>query len=1001
MPDKICFGSFELDLETAELCANGQSSRLPEQQFRILQMLLLAEGRVVLREEIRNRLWPNDTVVEFDRSINTAMMKLRIALGDTGDKPRMIETLPRRGYRLMVAVDQKVQESPGPGDGLNKPGSLIGQRVSHYRVLEVVDGGGMGVVYKALDLKLDRAVALKFLPEEMGEDEKAIARFEREARAVSALDHPNICPIYEFGEQEGRPFIVMPLLEGRNLRDTLAARDGDPTAVFPLERILELSIQIASGLEAAHDKGIIHRDIKPANIFITQRGVAKIVDFGIAKMLPTGKSSESEAGDGPSAEHSDSRTGIVQAPFITRTGIAVGSAGYMSPEQLRGEKLDARSDLFSFGLILHEMASGSHPFRGSTSAELANAILADPPAPLPPNVPRDLCSIICRCLEKSPFERYQRATDLRAALEAARPDLALPSSVGIAGKWYAAAFLATLILVAPAAWQTRTQIPAVLRSQQITFSPEPKERPLVSDGARLYFQSQGEPVAMALSGGVIARLRFSEPGLQILDISHDGSKALASKAVWQPATYRMGTLWVASPIGGAARKLGIGSAQDARWSPDGSSILFSEKGVIYTAHEDGSDRKKIWEAPGAIDSLGFSPNGRELTCSVVTKQNSREWRLQANGRGPHLLFPDWPANSDQWFGQWTPGGKHFVFISDREGRGNVYELVTPRWYEFWRRPTAVLITGNQIDIRGLAPGPDGESLFVLGEADKGALQVLDRGTGKYLPFLNNLPAASFVISPDRQWMAYSEYPSGSLWKSRPDGTEATQLTTSPAYMMQWSRNGQSLAYSDGYKIYVIPADGGMPRKLIAGGNDHEVFQSSMPGGGDREGFPSWLPGDNSIAFSYYSPEKQHNEGIHLVDVASGKTSIMSDTQGLALPSWSPDGRYLVAIAHQPDRIMLYSAGTKTWTELRQFDTPWGFWIWSSDSKSIYMRVVQGGVGVYRLSVPEGKLEKVSTLDGVNIRADVDFSPPSLSADGRPVLMSHVGVAQIYSLHWDK
>jgi len=1004
VPDIIRFGSFELDLETAELHIDGRRWRLPEQQFQIQRMLLLAQSKLVLREEIRNRLWPNDTVVEFDRSINTAIMKLRIALGDTGDAPRLIETLPRRGYRLLVPVDKLSKEVSGEAVRAARNTSIVGQKVSHYRVLSVLGGGGMGLVYKGEDLRLNRPVALKFLPDELAQDPLTNRRFEGEARAASALNHPSICTIYEVEEYEGRPFIAMELLEGETLRE-LIARSADSAVGegrgLPLPQVWDIALQIVEGLHAAHEKGIVHRDIKPANIFVTRSGRVKILDFGLAKLATEAALLESLAET--QSEHSYSRTALDTRipPQSSGTESAIGTAGYMSPEQVRGERVDTRTDLFSFGLVLYEMATGSHPFRGQTAVELSDAILRDPPARLPPNIPPDLCSIIHRCLEKSRVERYQRATDVRTALEAGRRGLSLPSPVRIARRWYAAAFLAALIVMVAAIWQTRTQTPAMLLSQQLTFSPEPKERPLVSDGSRLYFQSKGEPVTMSLSGGVIARLGFSEPGLQILDISHDGSKALASKTVWQPATYPVGTLWVASPLGGPARKIGIGPVQDARWSPDGHSILFSEKGVIYTANEDGSNRKRIWEATGAIDSLGFSPGGRELICSVATKQNSRQWRLQTNGSGAHPLLPDWPPSSDQWFGQWTPGGKHFVFLSDREGRGNVYELLRPRWYEFWKRPTATLISGNQIDIRGLAPGPDGESLFVLGEADKGALQVLDPRSGKYLPFLNNLPAASFVISPDRRWMAYSEYPNGNLWKSRPDGTEPTQLTSSPAYMMQWSRDGKSLAYSDGYKIYVIPADGGTPRKLISGGTDYEGFPNSMPGSGDREGFPSWLPGDHSIAFTYYSPGRPHNEGIHLVDVASGKTTIMPDTQGFALPSWSPDGRYLVAIAHQPDRIMLYSANTNSWTELRKFDAQWGFWTWASDSKSIYMRVVEGAVGVYRLTVPGGKWERVSGLDGVNIRGDFDYSLPSLTVDGNPVLMSHVGVAEIYSLRWDK
>jgi len=371
----IGFGDFELDVRSGELRKHGLRIRLQDQSFQILLMLLERPGEVVLREEIRKKLWPNDTIVEFDHSINAAIKRLRNALGESAEEPRFIETLAKRGYRFSGAVNQA--NAPPPAATAD-PDNLSGKTFSHFRILEKLGSGGMGVVYRADDLKLGRQVALKFL--QLPADElpgSVLERFEREARAASALNHPNICTVHSTENFGGQPVIVMEFLDGETLETRLAR---GPLA---REEAVALAMQIAGALAEAHRKGIVHRDLKPANVMLTKSGV-KVLDFGLAKIERPGDES------------------------ARQPGVVMGTLRYMSPEQAQGKETDARSDIFSFGAVLYEMISGKRAFDGP------DAILESQP---PPVVPEALNRVVKACLAKDPADRFQSARDVQRALE--------------------------------------------------------------------------------------------------------------------------------------------------------------------------------------------------------------------------------------------------------------------------------------------------------------------------------------------------------------------------------------------------------------------------------------------------------------------------------------------------------------------------------------------------------------------------------------------------------
>jgi eukaryotic-like serine/threonine-protein kinase len=882
--------------------------------------------------------------------------------------------------------------------------SLLGKTVSHYRILEKLGGGGMGVVYKAKDTRLDRFVALKFLPEDVAYDPQALERFKREARAASALNHPNICTIYDIGEENGKAFIAMEYLEGETLKYRIA---GKP---LKTDGLIDLAAQIADALGAAHSKGIIHRDIKTANIFITQRAQAKILDFGLAKLAAEPRGIAEGVG-APSLT-----TLGASEELLTTPGSAVGTVAYMSPEQACGEELDARTDLFSLGIVLYEMSTGKLPFTGNTSAVVFDAILHKTPTSvcrMNPELPPKLEEIINKLLEKDRELRYQVASELRADLKRLKRDTDSGRSAAsgtvaalrepppqkrrrwiapLAGAMTIAAAILIYLLTRP------LPPPKVLRTVQITSDGRDKGGIILTDGARLYFSEtvagQGILAQVSVNGGETVPISTPFRNTTLFDISPTGSELLVGSIVGTEAEF---PLWVLPSLGGSPHRLGDVVAHDGAWSPGGERIVYANSADLFLAKNDGTESRKLVTVGGSPYQIRWSSDGRVLRFTVLEpKSNSVSlWEVKSDGTNLHPLLPGWSVPSSERAGNWTPDGRYFLFSSSHSGgateaTGNVWAIREKPGFFQRASPQPSVLTTGPMNTGSTLPSKDGKRLFVIAWQERGELVRYDLKSQQFAPYLSGISTNFLDFSRNGEWVTYVTFPEGALWRSRLDGSQRLQLTSSPmqVFICRWSPDGKRIAFmakSPGslWKIYLVPAEGGSPEQLMPGERN--------------ESNPSWSPDGNSIVFGRAPWAEGGTSGtiaIQVFDLSTQKVSALPGSEGLYSPRWSPDGRYITALAADNTRLLLFDFKTQQWVEMAHM--PVNFHICSRDGKYVYFDSPFGDdPAFYRVRISDHKLERLVSWKDFR-RANL-FS--GLAPDDSPLVVRDAGTHEIYALDW--
>ena len=853
----------------------------------------------------------------------------------------------------------------------NKIAVAANATIGHYRILKKIGSGGMGAVYEAEDIKLRRRVALKFLPEEFAEDAQWVQRFRTEARAASALNHAHICTIYEVDEVEGRLFIAMELLEGQTLKEMIA---GKP---LPVKTILDLGVQIAACIDAANAKGIVHRDIKPANIFVTRQRQVKILDFGIAKLT---------------RPHVDPDETASDLAHRTRSGMVLGTVGYMSPEQVRGEAVDYRSDIFSFGVILYEMLTGRRAFDKPTAPETMTAILNEEPpefSKTAPDTPLGLQRVVHRCLEKNPAQRFQSAADLAFALQALTESGAL-TAVGAVREprtrwvWVVAAGALAAVGLAAAVWYVHGPLAASRApvretldhsslAQVTTSSGLDRDPSLSPDGSLLAYSSDQ-------NGSFEIYVKSLAPGGREMQLTSDGGQNF--QPAWSPdgkliAYYsqKRGGIWLIPVLGGTAHLLADFGARPA-WSPDGTKIAFQSVEQVDLGQNvlaDALPSSTLWivaaqgGAPVQLTRGGhpsgghcdpvWSPDGKKIVFNGAGAKDWGIWSVSAGGGEPQRLLPIYGYDL-----VYAPNGRALYFLVGKGLSWHLMRATLSPSGSVVGDPEMIENTGKML-YRRLRFSADGRFAAFSEVSSENNLQSVrvSPATGMAIgdpePLTHDTSGRKVAprFSPDGKKIAFAVRQTGvaqSEWLVDPDGKNARQLDAMPGsgVLTGWfpdSRRIAFIGYQNGrYTLESLDIDSGAKAHL----RDLD----------DNDSFDRLSPDGKQIAFN-----RQQNGVVNVwTQPADGgpMKQVTFDKKGIGYPIWAPDGKSIIAESHPGSGSQIVWIPSDGGAPVQLTHDPGESWPhdWSPDGDKIVFAGLRDGLwNIYWLSRRTGAEKQVT------------------------------------------